>query len=353
MRNAACGMRNGVVRAARHLRGHVVLAGALALGAVGSAGCEKLFGNSAPPPKSAPAVSAGAAANLPLPPSVAPTEVLAKVNDKTISARDLGIAVKELKAAAEAAGQTWKPLPTDAVPDQYDLRDLLDELVMAELRAQDGVTYGLGRQSDIQARFWYLYRTFFSREWVTWQLDQVKAEVTDEDVAQAYKENQGLFREPERVRVREFIVGSEDQAKEALVKLLQGADFVTVAQSSLTPEAVQGPAVEKQWVMRQADKSAFAPNDPAARAFNDPVLEQGVFAIDKPNGVSSYLKGADGRFHIFQLVERKEARQRPLTEVSDRLRELLQLQKLSKKSEQLKGKAKVETFPERLTAVEQ
>ena len=144
------------------------------------------------------------------------------------------------------------------------------------------------------------------------------------------------------MKLRQLIVSSEDQAKATLVKLLEGLDFLTVAQQvSIRPEAAQPPLADK-WVMHSAEKAAFAPNDDAIRDLRDPVLEQAAFAIDKAGGTSSYVKGADGNFHIFQLIERKAGRQRPLLEVSDSIKNFLQLQKLNEATEQLKSKGKIE-----------
>jgi len=310
------------------------------------AGCEK-FGGAKP---ASPAVTAAqqVAALVPLRPAPSPVEIVAKVNDATIGKRDVELALQELKAKVQARGGTWKPLTTE------QLQRVLDELVSAELSAQDALARGLSRKTDTQSRFWYSYRTFFSQEWLALQLDQLKAEVNATEVAQFYETNKRGFREPETIRVRELMVSSEDQAKTALVKLLEGVDFLAVAeQISIRPEAARGKLAE-QWVMRGNDKAVFAASDAAIRSL-DPVLEQAAFAIDKVGSVSNYVKGADGAFHIFQLAERKDGRQKPLTDVSDNIRNFLILQKLSEKSDGLRKKAgtKVETFPERLSAVEQ
>ena len=274
-----------------------------------------------------------------------------KVNDKVITTRDMALTLRDLKAAAAELGKPWEPLSAEERPDAYDLHDVLDELVMAELRAQDATDRGLTRKTDVQARFWYRVRNFLSQEWVSSQLEQVAQDVTEEQVQQSYQENPWLFREPEMVRLREMVVDAEEPAKAALVKLLEGVGFPLIAQQvSLHSELAQGESVD-QWVMRGTAKATFAPNEPRIRTL-DPVLEQAAFAIDKADGISSYVKGADNHYHIFQLVERKAERQKPLTEVADSIRNFLQLQRLSKNSEALRTKAKVETFPERLTTVE-
>ena len=65
------------------------------------------------------------------------------------------------------------------------------------------------------------------------------------------------------------------------------------------------------------------------------------------------MKGPDNRFHVFQLVERKAERQRPLTEVWDQIKNYLIVQKLQGALEDLRTQAKIERFPERLQSVTQ
>ena len=328
-------------------------------------GCDKLGGGSssasrpATTPSTAPTNQPAAASTahpptttaMPARPAVPSSETIAKVNDRIIGKRDVELAIEDLKGTAAALGQPWTALSAQDLPNQYDLRDLITDLVAAELRAQDAVARGLDRNTDVQYRFWNRFRTFFAQEWVGWQVERTT--VTQAEIYKFYKDNQPGFREPEQIRVRQLVVASEDAAKAVLVRLLQGADFVAVAkETSVRPDAADGALVQ-QWVLRSADKAAFAPGNDRLRDVRDPTLEQAAFAVDKVGGTSTYVKGADGNYHIFQLVERKAGRQRPLVEVSDNIRNFLQVQKIAELSNELRGKAHVELFPERLADLKQ
>lgn len=317
-----------------------------------TAGCDKLLGSS---PKTTPSTTTAsppqATTGFPQRPTASPGEMLAKINDKVVSKRDVELAVQELRATTEAFGQPWTPLATTEQPDQYDLHDLLNDLVVAELRSQDALARGLERDAEFARLFWYRYRTFLNQEWVRWQMNRITISQTEVD--QYYQTYQRGFRDPEQIRVRQLVVASEEQAKSSLVQLLEGVDFATVAQQiALRPEAAAGSLVE-QWVMRAEEKAAFAPGDDKVRDLRDPVLEQAAFAIDQVGGVSSYVKGADGHYHIFQLVERKAGRQRPLVEVADDIQNFLRLQRLNKLTEDLKKKVQIERWAERLGTVQQ
>lgn len=289
--------------------------------------------------------SAASASAVSMPqPVVAPAEVIAHVNGRTISRRDVELAIQDLKNTTEALGREWTTLSDD------DLKELTEGLIIGELRAQDALARGLDRQTEVQQRWQHRARTFFAQEWVARQLNQ--AIVSQAEVDQFYQNNQAGFREPERIRLRQAVFASEEQAKAALVKLLEGVDMPTVAQGSVRPEAATGPLVE-QWVMRSTEKAVFAPNDEAVRDLRDPALEQAAFAIDKVGGTSSYVKGADGNSHVFQLVEKKPGRQRALVEVQDNIRNFLQLQKLNEATKALDTKAKIERSLEHLKQVTQ
>ena len=282
-------------------------------------------------------------------PLVPPQEVVATVNDQVISTRDVEVTIQDLQSTSEALGRTWEPLSSEQLPDQYDLHDVVDELVMAELRAQDAILRGINRTTEVQSRFWSRWRTFFSQEWVNAQLDRVTAEVSEHEVEQFYHTNPWPSFVPEKMHVRELVVATEEQAKSALVQLLQNnLNFATLAQQL----SIRQDLATEQWVMRSIQKRNFAPDDASIREL-DPVLEPAVFAIATPGDISSYVKGSDNQYHIFQLVERQEETRKPLTEVSDMIRNMLRVQKLSENSEQLRANAKVEVFTERLSNVEQ
>ena len=310
--------------------------------AIGAAswGCDKLSNAQSEKPANA---QAARPANMPFRPEVPSNDVAARINGKPMSRQEIELVVKNLRGAAEAANQQWTPLTDE------DQKRLLDGLIMMELKAQDALARGLDRNPEVAQRFAFLNRNFFAQEWDQWQLGRVA--VDQAEVEDFYRTNPAYFVEPEQIRVRQLTVGSEEQAKAALVQLLEGNDFVAVATSTSTrPEASNGPMVD-QWVMRSREKALYAPNDESIRDLRDPVLEQAAFAVDKPDGVSSYVKGADDQFHIFQLVERKPSRTRPLVEVAETIKILLQQQKLENAARELEHKGQVDRFPDRISEI--
>jgi hypothetical protein len=287
---------------------------------------------------------------MPAKPQVLPSDVLATVNGAAVSKQDVELRVQELRTLAESAGQTWTPLTTE------QLGEVLDELINTELMSQDAAARGLDRSLDVARRWEYLRRGFFAQEWLRWH--QERLAVTPEEVDTYYEDNQAGFRVPARLRLRQITVASEDQAKRALSQLHGGTtDFANLAQQiSLGPTAANGGEL-LLWVMRANEKAFLYGSEAEAQADGvmslDPALEAAAFAIDQLNGLSNYVKGADNQYHIFQLVERQEEHLREKQQVWDDIKNFLSLQKLRTGIDELRGKATVERFADRLEGVAQ
>jgi parvulin-like peptidyl-prolyl isomerase len=316
-------------------------------------GCDKLPWSSKEKSSSGDAsasLTTAQSAPMPAKPQVLPTDILATVNQVSISKADVELRLQELKALMESAGQPWTSLNAD------QLQTVLDELVNTELMSQDAVARGLDRSLDTQRRWEYLRRGFFAQEWLRWNRDRLT--VSPEEVEQYYEQNRAGFRIPARVKLRQLVVASEDHAKRALAQLLDGTtDFANLAQQiSLGPSAAQGGLLST-WVMRANEKAFLYGTEAEAAAAGvtslDPVLEAAAFAIDQVNGLSGIVKGADNRYHLFQLAERQEEHQQDKTEVWDQIKNFLTMQKLQASIDELRKKAAVERFPDRLEGVAQ
>jgi peptidyl-prolyl cis-trans isomerase C len=312
-----------------------------------AAGCDKLPWSKEPAHAAPTTAQSGVVPGRPV---VAPGDVVATINGVNISKQDVEFRVQELKTLVAGMNRSWTPLTED------QLTGVVDELVNNELMSQDAVARGLDRSTETQRRWEFLRRSFFVQEWV--RAKQGQLEVASTEVEEYYEKNKLGFRVPERRKLRQISVASEEQAKRALARLLgEAADFAALAKEmSLAPTAAQGGLIPG-WVMRTNEKTFLYRADADAAAADvtslDPSLEAAAFAIDQVAALSSYVKGSDNRFHIFQLVERDQERTRPLNEVWDQIKNFLLLQTMQRELDALKQRAKVETFPERLATVTQ
>jgi len=316
------------------------------------AGCDKLPWNAKSRGESHASSGLTTAQSSPAPskPQVLPGDVLATVNGAVVSKKDLELRLQELKTLAESADQAGTPLTRE------QLEQVLEELINTELMSQDAAARGLDRSLDVAQRWEYVRRGFFAQEWLRWHQEHLS--VAPEEVDKYYEDNKAGFRVPSRLRLRQIVVALEEQANRALSQLHGGTtDFANLAQQiSLGPTAAKGGELPF-WLMRANEKAFLYGSETDAQADGvmslDPSLEAAAFAIDKVNGLSSYVKGADSQYHIFQLVERQEEHQREKQAVWDDVKSFLSLQKLREAIDTLQGKTTVERFTDRLEHVTQ
>lgn len=277
-------------------------------------------------------------------------ERVASVNEAVLSMTDMELAVRELKQVMQAYQQPWQPLQAEERADALDLTDLLNNLIETELKAQDAKSRGLNRRTEIQRRYAYLERAFYAQEWDRWQREQAAS--SEDDIHRFYEQNKAGFVEPERIRLNQIVTETLAQAEAARAQAVQGAVFAQLAlEQSVGPGKEQGGDIG--WFLRALDHERLrllgsAPTEGVIF----PQLEPVAFALDV-NQVSQPVKGPDGKLYIVQLVERKAARQQTELEVRDAIRELLLLQRRQQQLEELRRKARLTEFEERLGNVTQ
>jgi peptidyl-prolyl cis-trans isomerase C len=277
-------------------------------------------------------------------------ERLAAVNQGKVSTTDVELAVQELKRFMAAVRQEWKPLPAQDDPNALDLQDVMNNLVESELKAQDARARGLDRRSDVQRRFAYLQRNFYAQEWDRWQ--QEHASPTDDEVHQFYEQNKAGFIDPERIKVRQLVTNTLAEAETLRAQAVQGAVFAQLArEQSVGAGKEQGGDVG--WFLRAVDAERLRLlGEPAEANVFFPQLEPVAFSLEV-NQVSQPVKGPDEKVYLVLVEERQAARQKTELDVHDAITTLLTLQKMQVALDALRQKAKTQTFPERLSAVQQ
>lgn len=132
-----------------------------------------------------------------------------------------------------------------------------------------------------------------------------RVSVPPSEVRRYYQANSQEFERPERVRVRQIVVATEEEARKIEALLQGGTDFATLArEKSTAPEAEHG-----------GDLGYFAMGEMPAE-FNV------VFGLPK-GGISGIVKSPYG-FHVFKLEEKRSAGKMGLDEVSKGIAEKLQ-----------------------------
>ena len=265
-------------------------------------------------------------------------QTVAKVNDRPILQKQYEPALERSMARFIAQGTTLPP-GIEARIKETVLRRLIDDEIVAQKAQALKIAVDA---PEVDRKFAEHKERFTSDEAFTNYLQHAKlsettvkddlrqsllrdrvidklagtVQVTDEDVQKFYDESPARFAEPVQIRARRIVIkvvpGSETlqraEKKKLAIKvhralLKPGADFAQLAKDhSEGPEASHG-----------GDMGNFF-----ARGRLPPDFEIPVFSME-PKKLSDVLETKLG-YEIVEVLEKKEARQKPLAEVKDTLR---------------------------------
>ena len=143
----------------------------------------------------------------------------------------------------------------------------------------------------------------------------LKREVSDRvavskgEIEKYFDEHRSDFMEPEKIRVRQIVSKSEEEAKALRKRILRGESFEKLArENSLGPEAARG-----------GDLGYFS------KGSMPPAIEEACFKLFSAH-VSQVVASPYG-FHLFMLVDRKPARELTLQQASPEISRRLAMEK--------------------------
>jgi parvulin-like peptidyl-prolyl isomerase len=161
--------------------------------------------------------------------------------------------------------------------------------------------------------------------------------VDPQEIEVFYNQYKDQLGEPEQRHIREIVVGSEDEAKQILVSLLQGGDFASLATEKSISTTKQN-AGDLGFITRGQRGEEYKKFDDVAFS-----LELG-----QP---STVFKGPQG-YCIVKAEEIKESKVRPITEVWDQVKNSLlplkQQQRVQELIDKLKANSTIEVKEEML-----
>ena len=128
--------------------------------------------------------------------------------------------------------------------------------------------------------------------------------VTEKEITDYYKAHRNQFQQKERVRVRQIVVATQEEARQIRQLLISGQDFGEMAKArSLSPDKVQG-----------GNLGFFAKGEM-------PEEFDVVFTL-MAGKLSPIVKSSYG-YHLFKVEERQTGKALTLTEATERIRTLL------------------------------
>ena len=299
--------------------------------------------------------------------SLPDSEIAAKVNGKAVTLADFNAAVERNLARYQRQGHALPPGIEGRIKESV-LRKLVNEEIIRQKSKELGVTVSdeelEERFSQHKSRFQtdqafndYLKRSGNTVENMKGDLKRSlmrdrlvekmsgSVAVSDADVEKYYNDNIARFEEKEKIKSQRILLRVpakatpaerakiEKTAKSLRAKAAKkGADFAALAkENSEGPEASRGG--EMAWMPRGRMTAEF---------------DAAVFVL-APGQVSEVVPTRLG-YEIIKLIEKKEARQRPLEEVAESIRNSLNARRKNEARrdvlKRLKEGSKVETLIE-------
>lgn len=251
--------------------------------------------------------------------------IVAKVNNISVGLDDLNDEI-DFYNANVPADQAAAKITTKEQKIAY----LKNEVVRRLLIYQNALDKGLDRNEEVR-------QAVEKNKLDILVLENVKEvtkniDVSSKEVEDYYNTYKDQLKEPEERQISEIVVGSEQEAKDVLIQLLQGSDFAGLAKSiSKSSSAKDGGDLgflQKGKKSAQFDTAAFADS-----------LNAGE--------VSSIFKTPEG-YSVIKLVAKRGGVSKPLSEMWDDIKRGLAYMKQQQAVEDLVGKlsrdAKIEVY---------
>ncbi|MDI6758191.1 MAG: peptidyl-prolyl cis-trans isomerase [Candidatus Omnitrophota bacterium] len=250
-----------------------------------------------------------------------------KVNNISIGLDDLNQDINAFNAM----------IPEDRPADKITTREakikyLKESLLYQILLYQEALDRGLDRSEEVMRVMEKNKRNILASYFL--EQETKKIEVSAKDIEEAYNAAKEQLKEPEERQIREIVVPAEQEARDIMVQLLQGADFAVLAKER--SKAVSGKNGGDLGFIQKGKKSTQFD----AVAFSDS-LEAGK--------ISQIFKGTDG-YYILKLEAKRGGQQPTFSEVRDGLKQFLiyseQQKKMKELIDRLKGsdKTKIEIY---------
>ena len=227
-----------------------------------------------------------------------PNNVLVRIGRWTLTADDFNERINLLK----------QQLPDFKENDANAKNAVLEELVRQQLLVKDAEDSDIGNTREIKDALEDFRRTLLVQELASRMTKDVAA--TADEARAYYEANKDRFAEPVTWKVSQIVEGDEATAKNILVQVLQGGDFVQIAtaQSKATNAAEGGKL--KPFITGKAPFEA---------------MQTAISNLDE-GGISGVFKGPEG-YYIVKVDSKTGGIPKPFVDVKKDLIYGLTMQK--------------------------
>ena len=215
-------------------------------------------------------------------------------------------------------GQDIGVKKAESVDQRIDL--LKNDLIRQKLIYREALDRGLDKKEDVKSALKEFKMNLLVASLVSEIVDGVT--VTSDEIENYYNTNKELLRGTEERHVLEIVTASETQANDALIEILQGADFVEVARRySISATASKG-----------GDLGFIGPGT------KFPQFDIAVYSLDVGR-TSTVIKNPDkNEYYIVKVRAIRGGETKPLSELWDDIELMLKQTKQKKAIDSLVSK---------------
>lgn len=239
--------------------------------------------------------------------------IIAKVVNVPITLEALNREIDTYNASIDLTGLTDEEKKKAKIDTREKKLDYLKNILIRRMVFyQAALDRGLDRKEEIGELLERTKSTILAQEMeneITANLNVSLAEIDE-----AYRKVKDQLREPELRKVREIVTRTETEARQILLELLQGADFATLAKERSIADSSKNGG-DLGYIRKGQRGERFLTFDDIVFS---PALQQGA--------LSSVFKGPDG-YYVLKIEGIKEGKQLTLSDVQDRLKEILLVRK--------------------------
>ncbi len=261
------------------------------------------------PATPAPAASAPAATA----PATPADPVVARINGEELHKSDVTRMVSQL------------PPQVQQMPIEMIYPAVIDQLISGKLVAMAGQKAGLADSPEVKEELKRAEERAVQRAYIQ---KEIKARITPEALNKAYQDYLKENPAQEEVKAAHILVEKEDEAKAIIAQLKKGADFAKLAKEKSKDAAAAAQGGDLGYFTKDAMVEPFA---------------NAAFAM-KPGEVSKEPVKTQFGYHIIKVEDKRTQPQPTLEDVKPQLEQALAKDIVTALVEELRGKAKIETF---------
>ncbi len=270
----------------------------------------------------------------PKPPAGA--NVVAVVGNYYITSDDLDKEIENFNALVSAQGLEKNKIDTRDKKLNY----LRNELVRKFILYQEALDRGLEKKDEVAKALERTKINLLVSELLRGEIEKI--DVSSKEVEDFYNQNKDLLKEPEQRKILEIVTGTQDEAKQVYIQLLNGVDFVALAKQYSKAKTAAGGG-DVGFMTLEVDPQKRIRFDKFYEVAFSPSLDIG--------GISSIFKGPEG-YYIIKLESIKKSEPKALADIWDNIKSWLLFEKQQKAiaelANKLQGETKVEIYEEKV-----